>query len=1683
MKKHFYLIFLILLLPFQSFSQLCNCDDSVNIVINPSTFDTCYNSSLTVANNTTVGGGVDTILFYVWTVTNFPGIPFQTDTFPDRRSLVVPIAAATQCPNGQVSNVNVQVFYICNGSTVICDENNGFSIDIIPPPIADFSVSSNILCLPLDTTLRINDNSCPRNPLKPGWIQYFWDFGNGTNSTLRNPPDPVYTTPGIYTITQIVSSICGTDTFSRQVRVEQAPEAYLTFTDALADSGYGCVGNPIIVLDSSVFADSAGWRIIPAGAGTVRVGGANGDSLYVTFNQQGTVTIELTAFSEFCGTAICRHQLTIQSPPIVQLDPDVFACDSVCANVNLRLTGGVPDTVMYRWGGMIQNAPPPDPYCTAQNDTIFVQASNVCGTDNATQRINIEQPDIARMVTGDTTVCLDELFPIRFTSQNGNTVWLEPNPYFDSTGRPFPNPTALCTPQTIQLKVEGRCVTPDSITVIILPEPNTVLTLNNLADSIQCFPSSSVTFSLSGSCPSIADGGTYSLDMGDGTIYTGTNPPTHTYATPGTYRVVFTLTSPCGVDSAVQTIVINARDNPQFGFPDTSFCVNFLPQIPITATNRVWIEPNAYYDSTGRPITVLPSICTPQNVQLILNGDCVNPDTLNLTINPEPDVQISLQNPSDSILCFPAGPITFLSTGTCPNATGNNTTFTWDFGDGNTATGLGPVNHTYTTTGIFRAKLVVRGPCGADSAFQRIEVRQLQKAQITPDDTTLCVSDLPFRLSASLAGGIFSGAGFIRGNGEITNPSLAAGRDTTVEIYYTGFCLIPDTVRITIVNTEAQIQSPQTLWCIDDVPAPITANPAGGTFSGTGVDPVTGVFDPMLAGPGFHTIRYVYQPAGRPCPAVDSVRLEVLQLGVSFSITGCNGLNVQFDTTNTSNTFQSILWNFGDGNTSTQVSPSHSYNATGTYTVTVGIQYRGCAATFSRAIVVKPAPIISFSPLPDSICSPDSIMRTAVANDTGLIYEWFVNGISVGQGSSSPIIPLLAPFRDSAYTVRLVAVNDCYQVEYVDSIKVKALPLPFFEISDSTTCSGDTVTLVNLCRNCNDCWYDLGDGRTVRRCGTFDIQFFTDTIPRIYTIRQFIANDCDTIETIRRIRVAPTDVEANIQANRPLRVCVQDTLAIRSVSTPGAPVLWRTGDGNTYTQVNLRHVFRSPGTYTITLFVFGCGQDSTTITVEVLPRPDLELILATTDLCLGEAFDIELITNANNTRVYFGNGDSSLAQGFSYTYDQTGTFTLTAIAISPDGCDSVITRRVTVHENPLASIDLGFPWCVGRPVDLNGILISGSVQRWVWDLGNGENREGQSIQYAWPDTGRFEIRLLPTSQFGCKGDTSIGIWIKENPHAEFIVPQPICQNDLVQIIDLSDGEALTYQWTASPSGETSIESNPVFQFVTPSPGQIELILTNRYSCMDTAVEEFEVFPIPRAKDMRDTICKYDAITLFQPFDSLAIDFLWSTGETSSTILADPIETTTYWVIGSTQEGCEGDTAYITLLVEEDLPFANFDIPNFDAIYPGTEIFPIDKSRNAPILIWLKDGKETELPITFNRPGLHAITLIASNAFCADTLEKPVRVLEPDFFTPNAFTPNNDGKNDVFTIPSVGYKSRVFRIYNRWGRLIFENNTLDDGWDGTSNSRSAPEGVYVFVVTYTDFENKIRTGKGSITLIR
>jgi len=297
----------------------------------------------------------------------------------------------------------------------------------------------------------------------------------------------------------------------------------------------------------------------------------------------------------------------------------------------------------------------------------------------------------------------------------------------------------------------------------------------------------------------------------------------------------------------------------------------------------------------------------------------------------------------------------------------------------------------------------------------------------------------------------------------------------------------------------------------------------------------------------------------------------------------------------------------------------------------------------------------------------------------------------------------------------------------------------------------------------------------------------------------------------------------------------------------------------------------------------------------------------------------------------------------------------------------------------------------------------------------------------------------------------------------------------------------TYQWsdggfpiathTATPSATTTIT-------VIVSDG-----------CSDDAVNEVLLTVLPDIEitiTASDTLCfgETGAITA-----SVAgagnFEYDWN-GVLAQTIDANA-GATQYLTVTDLDNGCVVDTFAV---VPAYPPIsAAFSInPNSGCVgYDERgDISFIDLSQNAVIGNWDFGNGQFAIYSPGNTPdqaypsaGNFTITLVVQNiGGCADTATASLCILpEIPLFIPDIFSPNGDGKNDVFYLRGHGVDQLEFFIWSRWGELVFSSKDINQGWDGTINGKPQPSGNYIYNIRATLSDGSEQELKGEVALIR
>jgi len=313
----------------------------------------------------------------------------------------------------------------------------------------------------------------------------------------------------------------------------------------------------------------------------------------------------------------------------------------------------------------------------------------------------------------------------------------------------------------------------------------------------------------------------------------------------------------------------------------------------------------------------------------------------------------------------------------------------------------------------------------------------------------------------------------------------------------------------------------------------------------------------------------------------------------------------------------------------------------------------------------------------------------------------------------------------------------------------------------------------------------------------------------------------------------------------------------------------------------------------------------------------------------------------------------------------------------------------------------------------------------------------------------------------------------------------ICEGKSTQLNVVSN--ATQFSWTQGASLSSTNIQNPVANPVVTT----QYIVTATFGqCTgkDTIVVNVNQAPIPDAGPDVE-ICYGQDYTLQ---GSGGVQFLWSPSSTLSNgalpnPLSTPQQTTIYSLNVVDANGCTSLTPDKMQLTVTP-PIIVKTVPSDTVVFAGDQ-FQLLATSGATNYSW---GPTAGLSNPFIPNPVLTVTsdvtfnIIATTAAgCRGDGTVTVKVFKgPEIYMPTGFTPNGDGKNDKFKPFTVGItKLNYFRVYNRWGRLIFSSETLNDGWDGRIGGVDQSIGTFVWMVQGVARDGKVITKKGTVTLIR
>ncbi len=299
----------------------------------------------------------------------------------------------------------------------------------------------------------------------------------------------------------------------------------------------------------------------------------------------------------------------------------------------------------------------------------------------------------------------------------------------------------------------------------------------------------------------------------------------------------------------------------------------------------------------------------------------------------------------------------------------------------------------------------------------------------------------------------------------------------------------------------------------------------------------------------------------------------------------------------------------------------------------------------------------------------------------------------------------------------------------------------------------------------------------------------------------------------------------------------------------------------------------------------------------------------------------------------------------------------------------------------------------------------------------------------------------------------------------------------------------TYNWSVIGGNILSgFGSNDVLVKWGDTPGffPVSVTETDSNGCVGDPVNAFVYLSLPDYALIEGPVevCRGEEVILQ---GRAGPNFEWVGGKTKETLKLIPQNDTLIYLV-ALNGPCKNDTFYHRIRVMDPPIAAIHDLP--DTIRINTRVDLFYTGNTAQSVQWVINNNEAGrgyyLEHQFTQQGEHNILQLVTSGNCIDTLKRKIFVMDEfAVHIPNAFTPNDDGINDIFEFKGVGMKHYTAQIHDRWGTLLHTWTETDaiEGWSGYYQGQKCKQDVYVYKIVVEDFHGTLHPFHGHVTLVR
>ncbi|NPD83162.1 PKD domain-containing protein [Lentimicrobium sp. L6] len=794
--------------------------------------------------------------------------------------------------------------------------------------------------------------------------------------------------------------------------------------------------------------------------------------------------------------------------------------------------------------------------------------------------------------------------------------------------------------------------------------------------------------------------------------------------------------------------------------------------------------------------------------------------------------------------------------------------WSWDFGDGHSSTEQNP-EHIYSYSGVFEVTLTIDNGGCIDNITKSVTVTEIPTANFSYsfDNGVECgESEIQFTDESLFENTVTWNWDFGDGNiSNIQNPTYT---------YFTGGIY---TVTLTIENENAcshsisqsiSIYEPPNIYfsftedCENQATFfndsdHINMETTTSWFYEFGDNNTSSQSNPshVYDAPGDYNVTFsITDENGCSNSITRSVKVFHNPIANFSNNTVCEGKTTLFNNLSycpsSYTPVNSWYWDFGDGNTSIEENPSHTYSIQNNnyFNVTLTVETTaGCSSSLSKTVEILESPQTEFSyqfnnGAPCQFSEIQFIDESTSSQGNIETWNWFFgNGDNSNQQN-----PNYTYTNSGTYSVELRVGNSggCYS----NSIQtIEIIGSPEVDFSFTEVCLGSTTDFIDSdysnSSEINSWSYEFGDGNTGNSSDpshtyTSTGEYFVHLeVFDIYGCSNSVSHSLNVFE----VPVADFSYDLSCQSNP---THFTDLSTIISQSTPINQWSWSFGDGGSSSNQNPSYIYppTSVINYNVSLEVGtseGCT-NSISKPVEVLPSPhanfNYEALNGTfcpggdisfTDLSTSLSYDI--------TNWYWNFGDSNFSTVTNpiHEYDSPGTYNVTLTVTNSASCIHVIQKQIIINLAP--EIDFSFtPACLGSSTlftDSDFIDVE-NTSVWAYDFGDGNFSNQSDPSHSYSTSGDFNVIFSITDINGCQNAIDHIVPVYENPISEFSF-DTICFGAYTNFNDLSSSDVgiTTWEWDFG-DGNISSVSSPTHLYTQAGLYTVTLLVENENSCID-----------------------------------------------------------------------------------------------------------------------------------------------------------------------------------------------------------------------------------------------------------